>query len=223
MFLPGREGGRRIGRRLWFGYLSFVRRPGASDMLFPLFPYGLPFHALARPRGRTAAHWRLRRKLALLPGKWGQDGAVLLFSEDDPFRVLAGQRGVMYRRPGLLRRICRGLVHLQITVRVFNTPLPEGLTGPAQLPASGGSRGGEGVHSVCLYLFLRRHGGVGLLAPALPRQFLPELCRYPTLGGQPWVLSALLLDLIAGSSLPWLSHGLPPSTLDRPGPPRSRP
>ena len=47
LFLPGREGGRRIGRRLWFGYLSFVRRPGASDMLFPLFPYGLPFHALA--------------------------------------------------------------------------------------------------------------------------------------------------------------------------------
>ena len=65
--------------------------------------------------------------------------------------------------------------------------------------------------------------GVGLLVPTLPRQLLPELCRHPARGGRPWALSALLLDLIAGSSLPWLSHGLPPSTLDRPGPPRSRP
>lgn len=136
-------------------------------MLLPLLPYSLLFHALSRPRGRAAAHRRLRRKLALLLGKWGKDEAVLLFSEADPLRVLARRRGAMDRRSGLLRWICRGLVRPQITVRVVNTPLPEGLTAPAQLPDSGGSRGGEGVHSVCLHLFLRCHGGVGLLVPAL--------------------------------------------------------
>ena len=168
LFLPGREGGRRIGRRLRFGALSLVRFTGTSDILFPLFPYGLPFHALVLAAGKGRGSLAAQAETRPSSRESGEKAGPSSFSRRTIRSVFSdGRRGVMYRRPGLLRRICRGLVRPQIMVRVVNTPLPEGLTGPAQLPASGGSRGGEGVHSVCLHLFLRRHGGVGLLVPAL--------------------------------------------------------
>ena len=171
----------------------------------------------------TAAHWRLRRKLALLPGKWGQDGAVLLFSEDDPFRVLAGQRGVMYRRPGLLPSDLPGARPPPDHGQGVQHASPGGPDWPCPAPGQRW-KPRRRRRPQCMPLPVppppRRRWAPGPDASATAP---PELAVIRRVAAGLGRFPPFFLILSLGSSLPWLSHGLPPSTLDRPGPPRSRP